>query len=508
MKTLNPAPSRKALGLLASLALLPGLLATHRADAKLAAERWPRLTEEERHQLTRAERYVEQANFKSAIAEYELFLQLYPKSEVASYSQYMFAECTRKLGKINTAINEFRNVLDYFPDSPDSGPAQFSIGLCQTQTGDTEKAVVAFEKVIAQWPATGFGAEARAEAAAIYWRLNKLDKWLPHIEFLATGTYSDAPALRLPAVRKLVAHRLYQGNVAAAFELLDGKTKKLTLSTFAESAIEALRLQKTGTSYGEKGTKAVATTAASVVSFLEQRARDLSDAEAKVGVEHACAKVLSAAGENDKAAERFSALLKQAPTNDRVRMDYADLLRAKGNRNEARLVYRELKDQFIADREIASTYVDERNLTAAADHYRAMLQKHPQRTNDIQWELGEVLQRAGKFQEAAAAYTASQKEPQALFRVAECQGSMKQHDAAIQTLIGVVNFFKSSAPEAQYRMAGHQAAKGDKEAAIRTLKNVCKIHLNTSWAGKAHQDLTLVYGVDITLGGAAKQAEN
>jgi len=111
--------------------------------------------------------------------------------------------------------------------------------------------------------------------------------------------------------------------------------------------------------------------------------------------------------------------------------------------------------------------------------------------------------RAGKYQDAIASYTQSQKEPQALMRISECQGSLKQHDAAIQTLGGVLNFFKSSAPEAQYRISTHYAAKGDKEAAIRTLKAICKTHLNTSWAGRAHQDLSLTYGIDVTLGGAA-----
>jgi TolA-binding protein len=110
----------------------------------------------------------------------------------------------------------------------------------------------------------------------------------------------------------------------------------------------------------------------------------------------------------------------------------------------------------------------------------------------------------GKYQEAIACYNQADREPQSLFRIAECQGSLKQHAAAIPTLVSVLNFFKSSAAEAQYKFARHYAAKGDKEAAIRTLKTVCKIHLNTSWAGQAHQDLSRKYGVDVTLGGAAK----
>ena len=181
--------------------LFCGLLSATSVDARLAAERWTRLTEEERHQLTRAERYAEQSNWKSARSEYELFLQLHTKSEVASYAQLMFAECTRRLGQVNAAIGEFRNVIDYFPDAIDAGSAQYSIGVCQTQSGDAEEAVKSFEKVIAKWPTNDFGAYARSEVCTIYWRLGKTEKWVPHMEFLATGTYAD-PAKNHPDGRQ------------------------------------------------------------------------------------------------------------------------------------------------------------------------------------------------------------------------------------------------------------------------------------------------------------------
>ena len=38
--------------------------------------------------------------------------------------------------------------------------------------------MVAFEKVVEKWPKTEFGAQARSEACAIYWRLGKTEKWL------------------------------------------------------------------------------------------------------------------------------------------------------------------------------------------------------------------------------------------------------------------------------------------------------------------------------------------
>ena len=220
-----------------------------------------------------------------------------------------------------------------------------------------------------------------------------------------------------------------------------------------------------------------------------------------------CARIFAYAGETAKATERFAALTKKNPVSDEIRGEYAAYLRTSGKRGEARLVYRELKDQYVADREIAETYGEENNWKSCVEAYQAMLTKHPKQSDAIQWRLGEVLNHIGKYQEAIACFNQANREPQSLFRIAECQGHMKQHDAAIQTLIGVLNFFKSSAAEAQYRIAGHYAAKGDKEAAIRTLKTVCKVHLNTSWAGQAHQDLSQKYGIDVTLGGAAKKEE-
>jgi len=186
-------------------------------------------------------------------------------------------------------------------------------------------------------------------------------------------------------------------------------------------------------------------------------------------------------------------------------LEYAGYLRASGKRGEARLVYRELKDPFNGDREIAETYGEEGNWNECIEAYKTMLAKYPQQGAQIQGRLGTLYQRNGKPQEAIACYQQSQGEPQSLFRIAECQAALKQYDVAIQTLVGVLNFFKADAPEAQYRIAGVQAAKGNKDAAIKTLKTLCRVYLNTPWAGRAHQDLSLNYGVDVTLGGSSKK---
>jgi tetratricopeptide (TPR) repeat protein len=473
------------------LALFALLLATLPAQAKMAAARWERATEEERHQLTRAERYFDLKEYKSALSEYELFLQLYTKSEIGSYAQLMFAECTRQLGQVNNAINEFRNVIDYFPDSIDAGAAQYSIGVCQTQSGDAEKAVKSFEAVIAKWPKEEFGGLARQEACTIYWRLGQVDKWIPLMEYLAKGEYADTQNIHRAAEHRLIMHRIVEGKLPEARTLVHESKGKDPLVVFAERCAEAFRPEYILTIYGEKVKKTLPAIATATAAFIEKQAPQMTDAAQRPAP--------------DKATERYALLVKQFPDNDVYRLEYAQHVRATGKRNEARLIYHDMKDQYVADREIAESYGEENNWKSAIEAYQAMLSKHPDKVGAIQWTLGETFRNLHRCSEAIAAYQQSQREPEALFRIADCQAELKQYDAALQSLVGVMNFFKESAPRAQYHMAGIYAAKGDKEAAIRTLKTVCKVHLNTPWAGRAHQDLSSTYGVDVTLGGAAKK---
>ena len=485
------------------------LMSALTANAKLAPERWMRVTEEERHQLIRAERYFDHKEFKSALAEYELFLQLYAKSEVASYAQFMFAECTRQLGQVNTAINEFRTVIDYFPDSIDAAAAQYSIGVCLNQGGDAEQAAKAFEKVVEKWPKEDFGALARNELCAIYFRIGQIDKWLPHMQYLATGEYKDTQNLRNLAQQRLVMHWIEEHNPAEGFALVSQAKKKDPLIVFAFWAARAMQpmqgpqAQNIQTLYGEKGKKALPVIASETVAFIEKQ--PAADPAQKSLVDHWCARIFANAGVTDKATERFATLLKAHPEDDVLRSEYASHLRDSRKFGEARLVFHEMKDAYTADREIAETYLAENDAKSCVEAYQAMLGKHADKVGEIQWRLGEVLQKNGRYQEAIAAYQQSNRDPAELLRTAECQASLKQYTAAIQTLVGVINFFKDAAPEAQYRIADYQAAKGDKDAAIRTLKTVCKVYLSTPWAGRAHQDLSLKYGVDVTLGGAAKK---
>ena len=112
------------------------------------------------------------------------------------------------------------------------------------------------------------------------------------------------------------------------------------------------------------------------------------------------------------------------------------------------MVYQGLRDAYIADREVAETYAEENNWKSCAEAYQKMLSTHADKSALIHWRLGEVLQRSGRYVEAIASYQQSQRDPGSIFRVSEYQSSLKQFDAAIQSLVGIVNFFRSMAPEA------------------------------------------------------------
>ena len=161
-------------------------------------------------------------------------------------------ELGKSLGK---AINEFRNVIDYFPDAIDAGHAQYSIGVCQTQTGDAEEAVKSFEKVITNWPTNDFGAYARSEVCKIYWRLGKPEKWAPHMEFLATGSYTDPQNLRNSAQHRYLMHLLVANRLADGLALVQGARKSEGLVTFASWTADSLHAHHIPTYYGEKGAK-------------------------------------------------------------------------------------------------------------------------------------------------------------------------------------------------------------------------------------------------------------
>ena len=478
------------------------------AHAVLSAQRWGELTEEERYAMRQAEQFFQKRDYKAAKSAYEHYLQLYAKSSASSYALLMFAECTRQLGQVNTAAKEFRDVMDYYPDSPEAVDALYSVGVCHTQSGDADAAATAFEKVNDTFPKTVSATRARWKLVGIYWGLKKPLKALDHLRFLAEQQYPDIEQIRSSAVQRYIWHLLYENKFNEAYELAAKTAGKTDAPThLAAESYNTMHNQYFSPLYGDAGTAKRPSIAVGIASLLDLKLAEVKDHPATKSVNLYIARNYSAVGTNELAGKRYESLLTKFPEDDAIKFEFADYLLGIGKGTQARHYYQQAKDSYAGDGRVAESFHREGNNKEAIARYRAMIERYPKNAATLSWRLADLCQHAGQYPEAIAAFQQSQREPESLFRVAQCQTALKQYDPALQTLVGVMNFFPDRAAEALFRSGKIQETKGDKNAAINSYKKVCKNFLNNPWAGQAHQVLAREFGIEVTLGGAAKKKD-
>lgn len=490
------------------LALVCLLLASSfRAEAVLPAQRWGQLTEEERYALKQAEMFFAKKDYKAAKSAYEHYLQLYGKSTGASYALLMFAECTRQLGQVNSAAKEFRDVMDYYPDSPEAIDALYSVGVCFTQSGDADAAAAAFEKVNDTFPKTTAATRARWKLVSIYWGLKKPLKSLDHLRFLAEQPYTDVEQIRSSALQRYTWQLLYENKFAEAYELAVKNQGKDAAVHIAAESWNTMQHHYIHPIYGDAGLDKRRSIAIGIASFLDLKLAETKDHPGFKSINLYVARNFSAVGTNELAGKRYESLLTKYPDDDGIKFEFADFLLGIGKGTQARHYYQQTKDTYTGDARVAESFHREGNNKEAVARYRAMIERYPKNSAGLNWRLAEICNHAGMLPDAIAAYQQSQREPESLFRVSQCQTSLKQYDTALQTLITIMNFFPDRAAEALFRSGKVQETKGDKNAAINSYKKVCKNFLTTHWAGQAHQVLAREYGIEVTLGGAAKKKD-
>ena len=130
------------------LALLLASTAAAGPLDEMPLDRWAKLKEAERFQLTAAERLYRESQWKASADEYEKFLKLYEKSEGAPFAQLKYSHCLVSLRKQNAAIKDgYQSLLDYYPDSPEAPIAGLLIGRTYRDIGDTEATQAFHDKV-------------------------------------------------------------------------------------------------------------------------------------------------------------------------------------------------------------------------------------------------------------------------------------------------------------------------------------------------------------------------
>jgi len=477
------------------------------ASAALAPQRWAQLTEEERYAMKQAESFFQKKDYKAAKSAYEHFLQLYAKSTGASYALLMFAECTRQLGQVNGAAKEFRDVMDYYPDSPEAVDALYSVGVCYTQSGDADAAAAAFEKVVDAFPKSTAAVRAHWKLVGIYWGLKRQTKSLDHLRFLAEQQYTNVDGIRADAVQRYMWQLLYENKFGEAWDLASKSDAKDAPIHFASEAWNTMHNQHFGPIFGEAGAKKRPSIVQGVASLLDQKLAENKDYPKAKQVNSYIARLYAAVGTNDVASKRYESLLTKYPEDDGVKFEFGDFLLGIGKGSQARHYFQQAKDTYTGDARTAESFLRENNTKECLERYRAMLNRYPKNAPGLHWRIGDICQRGGMYADAITAFQQSQREPESLFHISQCQTALKQYDVSVQTLITVMNFFPDRAAEALYKIGGVQATKGDKDAAINSYKKVCKNFLTSHWAGQAHQVLAREYGIEVTLGGAAKKKD-
>jgi len=124
---------------------------------------------------------VNSAAYRRAAAEYESFIQEFPRSKAIPYALVRKARCLHLEGKRYEAIKRYGEVLDLFANSATvpkyAAAALFFTGLCHWENGDDDKAVQAWTRLADD---EGYSKEPLAA-----WALNRLADFF--VNSAATG---------------------------------------------------------------------------------------------------------------------------------------------------------------------------------------------------------------------------------------------------------------------------------------------------------------------------------
>jgi len=99
--------------------------------------------------LAKADRLYASREFRTAVAEYDLFVVENPRSTAVAYALLRKGRSQMGDNKRGEAIRTFREVVDYFPDAVlYAGAALYYQGVCYFENGLRKQAVIAWKKMV------------------------------------------------------------------------------------------------------------------------------------------------------------------------------------------------------------------------------------------------------------------------------------------------------------------------------------------------------------------------
>ncbi|HET8580221.1 MAG TPA: tol-pal system protein YbgF [Nitrospiraceae bacterium] len=97
---------------------------------------------------------VRHKDYEAALAGFRLFLEMHPRSSLASSAQYWIGECEFRLRRYTDALTSFYDVMSRYPKSPKHAGATLKIGLIYAKLGQQKNSRIVLERVVDQFPNT------------------------------------------------------------------------------------------------------------------------------------------------------------------------------------------------------------------------------------------------------------------------------------------------------------------------------------------------------------------
>lgn len=514
---------------------------------EMPLERWAKLREAERFQLTVAEKFYRDKQFKVAADEYEKFLKLYEKSDGAAFAQLKWSHCQVLLRKQNTAIKDgYQSVLDYFPESPEAPIAALLIGRTYKDIGDPKAAKKAYAKAIADYPAHFAAVLARLDLVEIATKDNDA---ATRTNLLRELTF-DVPRKGATVEPCVQAARLYARAAFSSANFDDGLKALATTCKDEELPVHLMHHDLghlpwiahalTG-SMDEASKKLGEKLADSACAWLKTRATDrLKDEKTKpkaIETWYAVAEVRRMARQPEKQKQVYDDMMSALGESDALLGRIAQWNKDTGKRDAARAIYARFKDATEGQNQIAYSFREEQKFDQAVEVYRklaladakaapkwlgeaAMAYRHGKKpdqaiaiyrelltsdannANEYAFQIAETLYYAHRWKEAIAAYRGTDRFPHNSFHMAAANRQLKQWDEAINLYRQIMVASPPHAPQALYELAETQEQAGKTELAIQAFKQVCDKYPTSGEGSRAHSHLNEKYKITVTLGGA------
>lgn len=134
----------------ALLLLMLFLLCTFSLPTTASAQR----QDSSRRLYDRVMEEVRSKDYEAALAGFRLFVELHPRSPLASSAQYWIGECEFRLRRYSKALTSFYDVMARYPKSPKLPGATLKIGLIYAKLGQQKDSRIVLERVVDQFPNT------------------------------------------------------------------------------------------------------------------------------------------------------------------------------------------------------------------------------------------------------------------------------------------------------------------------------------------------------------------